>query len=45
MRLLLKKDGLDVSQMNSYRPVSNLPFLSTRSPTTRSHTYTVVATT
>ena len=25
---LLKKHGLDVSQMNNYRPVLNLPFLS-----------------
>ena len=28
VRPLLKKHGLDVSQMKNYRPVSNLPFLS-----------------
>ena len=25
---LLKKDNLDKTQMNNYRPISNLPFLS-----------------
>jgi len=28
VRPLLKKHGLNISQMNNYRPVSNLPFLS-----------------
>jgi len=28
VRPLLKKGGLDTSQMKNYRPVSNLPFLS-----------------
>ena len=28
VRPLLKKDGLDASQMKNYRPVSNLSFLS-----------------
>ena len=28
IRPLLKKPGMDVSDMKSYRPVSNLPFLS-----------------
>jgi len=28
VRLLLKKAELDASQLKSYRPVSNLPFLS-----------------
>jgi len=28
VRPLLKKHGLDTSQMKNYRPVSNLPFLS-----------------
>ena len=28
VRLLLKKTGLDASELKNYRPVSNLPFLS-----------------
>jgi len=28
VRPLLKRDGLDFSDLKNYRPVSNLPFLS-----------------
>jgi len=28
IRPLLKRDGLDLSDLKNYRPVSNLPFLS-----------------